>query len=71
MYNYLMFLVPIAFASISYLSILYGLYAGADAGKKQTSIQEKHTLRLDYGYQRLVHKGCAFSLISLPFIPVT
>ena len=28
-------------------------------------------LRLDYGYQRLVHKGCAFSLIFMPFIHVS
>ena len=29
----------------------------------------KTALRLDYGYRRLVHTGCAFSLISLLFIP--
>ena len=28
-------------------------------------------LRLDYGYQCLEHNGCAFSLISLPFIHVS
>ena len=29
------------------------------------------TSKLDHGYQRLVHNGCAFSPTSLPFIHVS
>ena len=57
MYNYLMFLLLLLALAICRYFMVY--YARVDAGKKQTSIQEKHTLK-GHNMQHSGHIGQHF-----------